>query len=96
MGGIFVNILAILYGLGGIVTFIGYIPTIKDLWHSKASANIHSYTIWTITTFLATIYGYIVLKDLAFIFVANLNFLACAIILVLGIRLKYRKNKRRT
>jgi hypothetical protein len=85
------NILTILYGLGGIVTFIGYIPTIKDLLHKKASANVQTYTIWTITMFLATLYGYVVLKDLAYIFVTNLNFLACAIILGLRIRLKYGK-----
>jgi hypothetical protein len=85
-----IYILTFLYGLGGIITFIGYFPTIKDLWNKKASANIQTYIIWTITMFIASLYGIFVLKDATFILVVNLQLLACAIILILGIRLKYK------
>ena len=84
-------ILTFLYGLGGIVTFIGYFPTIKDLWNKKASANIHTYLIWTITMFITSLYGFFVIKDLAFILVVNLQFVSCAFILALRLRLKYIK-----
>lgn len=89
-----IYILTLLYGVGGIVTFIGYFPTIKDLWNGKASANIQTYLIWTICTFVASLYGFFVLKNLTFIVVVNLQVVACALILFLGIRLKYfKKNK---
>ena len=86
-----IYILTFLYGLGGVITFIGYYPTVKDLLNKKASANIHTYLIWTMTMFVASLYGFFVLKDLMFILVINLNFLACVIILILGLRLKYAK-----
>lgn len=84
-----IYILTLLYSLGGIITFLGYYPTIKDLWGKKASANVHTYLIWTITMTIASLYGFLVLKDLPFILVTNLNLLACATILILGLRLKY-------
>jgi len=87
----FIYILTFLYGLGGIITFVGYFPTIKDLWYKKASANINTYLIWTTTMFIASLYGFFVLKDLVFILVVNLQFIACAFILILGLRLKYEK-----
>jgi len=85
----FIYILIFVYGLGGIITFIGYFPTIKDLWNKKASANVHTYLIWTITMFITSLYGFFVIKDLVFILVVNLQFLSCAFILALSLRLKY-------
>jgi hypothetical protein len=87
----FIYILTFLYGLGGIITFVGYFPTIKDLWKKKASANVHTYLIWTLTTIVTSLYGFIVLKNLVFILVVNLQLLACATILILALRLKYKK-----
>ncbi len=86
-----IYILTFLYGLGGIITFVGYFPTIKDLWNKKASANIHTYLIWTITMFITSLYGFFVIKDLMFILVVNLQFLSCAFILALSLRIKYAK-----
>ena len=87
----FIYILTFLYGLCGVITFIGYFPTVKDLWNKKASANINTYLIWTITTIFTSLYGFLVLKNLVFILVVNLQLLACATILVLALRLKYKK-----
>jgi len=87
----FIYILIFVYGLGGIITFIGYFPTIKDLWNKKASANVHTYLIWTITMFITSLYGFFVIKDLVFILVVNLQFLSCAFILALSLKLKYTK-----
>jgi len=86
-----IYILTFLYGLGGIITFIGYFPTIKDLWNKKASANVHTYLIWTITMFVTSLYGFFIIKDLIFILVVNLQFTACAFILILSLKLKYLK-----
>lgn len=85
----FIYILTFLYGLGGIITFIGYFPTIKDLWNKKASANIHTYLIWTLTTVVTSLYGFFVLKNLTFILVVNLQLIACAFILILALKLRY-------
>lgn len=89
----FIYILTFLYGIGGIIMVLGYYPTIKDLWHKKASANIQTYSIWTLALIVASMYGFLVLKDPAFILVTNLNLLSCVIILGLGLRLKFLRKK---
>ena len=83
-----IYILTFLYGLGGIITFVGYFPTIRDLWHEKESANMNTYLIWTSTMIVASIYGVLILKDIPFIIVTNLNLAACSVILILEIRFK--------
>jgi len=61
----------------------------KDLWNKKPSANISTYVVWTITTFFTSLYAIFILKDLVFIIVVNLQLLACLLVLILRIRLKY-------
>lgn len=85
----FIITLTFIYGIGGIVTFLGFIPTMKDLWQNKPSANISTYIIWTLTTFFTSLYAIFIIKDIAFIVVINLQLLACLIVLVLRWRLKY-------
>lgn len=84
----FLYILTVAYGMGGLVTFAGFFPTIKDLWHKKPSANASTYTIWTITTFLASLYGFFILQNLVFNIVVNLQLAACLTVLILRLRLK--------
>lgn len=88
MSEVSIYILTFLYGLGGIITFIGYFPTIRDLWHEKESANMNTYLIWTGTMIIASLYGLFILKDIPFIIVTNLNLTACSIILFLEIRFR--------
>lgn len=88
MENIFIAALTFLYGLGGIITFVGFIPTIRDLWQKKPSANLTTYLVWTSTTFITSLYAIFILKDLLFSVVINLQLLACIIILVLRIRIK--------
>jgi len=84
----FIYTLTFLYSIGGIVTFSGFFPTIKDLWKGKPSANVHTYAIWTVTTFFASLYAIFVVKDLVFSLVINLQLVACLIVLILRLRLK--------
>jgi len=86
----FINILTITYSIAGMVTFTGFIPTIRDLYHQKPSANISTYTIWTITTLITSLYGFFVLKDLVFNIVYNLGLIACITILIMRLRLKFK------
>ena len=80
------------YGLVGIIGFVAFIPTIKDLYlHKKPSANIHSYYLWTLSTFIAMLYSYFNLDDFLFRVVSTINFFACFITLILIIGLG-RKN----
>ncbi|HLD08012.1 MAG TPA: hypothetical protein VJB60_03025 [Candidatus Peribacterales bacterium] len=79
--------LTALYGASGIVTFLGFIPTIRDLWHRKPSANIATYWAWTTTTFITSLYGFFILHNLVFNIVINLQLLACVIVLILRLRL---------
>lgn len=91
MNEFFINIITFFYGISGIISFIAYFPTIKDLLNEKASSNISTYFIWTFTTGIASLYGLLVLNNLMFNIVINLQFLACLIVLLLSIRLKINK-----
>ena len=84
----FLYILTLIYGIGGVVTFIGFFPTIKDLWNKKPSANVSTYLVWTATTFFTSLYGFFILQNLVFNIVINLQLLACLIVLILSLRLK--------
>lgn len=83
------HLLTLIYGICGIVTFAGFIPTMIDLWKKKPSANIPTYITWTTTMFFTTLYAVFINKDLVFIGVASAQLFACFIVLVLRIRLKY-------
>lgn len=85
----FAIIITFFYSIWWIITFVGFIPTMKDLWNKKPSANISTYVVWTITTFFTSLYAIFILKDLVFIIVVNLQLLACLLVLILRIRLKY-------
>jgi hypothetical protein len=84
-----INMLIITYGGIGVVALIGYWPTIKDLYkHKKASANISSYVLWTLTSGVTYLYSLFVLPNLLFQLVSGTNFLACGTVLILCIGLK--------
>ena len=84
----FLNVLTVLYGASGIVTFVGFFPTIRDLWRRKKSANASTYWIWTMTTLLTSLYAIFVLRDLVFSVVISFQLAACAIVLILRLRLR--------
>ena len=88
----FLQVLTFLYSIGGIVTFLGFVPTMRDLWKKKPSANITTYLIWTVTTFFTSLYGIFILQNLIFNIVINLQLFACFIVLVLRMRLSMSKN----
>ena len=91
---ILIKILIVAYACDGIITVIGYIPTIKDLLHhKKMSVNIKSYVIWTLGSGIAFLYSLFILKDLLFRIVSGLSFVCCAIILLLSLALS-RANKK--
>ena len=83
----FLTVLTVLYGTSGIVTFVGFFPTIYDLWHRKKSANAGTYWIWTITTLLTSLYAIFIVHDLVFSIVISFQLAACAIVLILRLRL---------
>ncbi len=80
-----------LYASTGVIEIIGYFPTIKDLLKRKPSANISSWAIWTFSMFIAFLYAIFIISDLLLEIVTGLNFLSCAVILGLALRLKYKK-----
>lgn len=89
MKNLILEILAWSYSVSGVICALAYWPTIKDLMHhKKKSANIHSYILWTISMGIAFVYSLFVLPDLPFILVSAVNFLACAVILFLSIKIK--------
>jgi len=87
----FIYLLTVIYGICGVVTFAGFIPTMIDLWRKKPSANISTYIVWTTTMFFTTLYALFINKDLVFIGVASAQLLACFVVLALRIRLNYIK-----
>ena len=89
---VIVPVLSALYALVSIVTIVGYVPTIKDLWHyKKPSANLSSYGVWTITNAITFTYSMLVLPDMLFRIVSGVAFASCLTILSLCIWLKRRK-----
>lgn len=89
----FIYILTFLYWIAWIVTFFWFMPTMIDLWKKKPSANIMTYVVWTLTTLATSLYWFFILQDLVFNIVINLQLLACSIVLILSLRLKYCKVK---
>lgn len=87
---LFLKGLPLLYGLCGIVTFLGFFPSILDLWRGKPSANAATYWTWTATTFVTSLYAIFILHDLMFILVINLQLVACLTVLGLRLRLTMR------
>jgi hypothetical protein len=87
----FIYIITFLYSIGGLVTFAGFFPTMRDLWKGHPSANINTYIIWGLTTFVTSLYAIFVVKDLVFSLVITLQLAACIIVLILRLRLKIKK-----
>jgi len=88
---ILLRILTVAYACVAIVATLGYVPTIKDLYHhKKASANIYSYVLWSATSGVTFLYSIFILNDTLFRAVSGVNFLACAIVLLLSVRLATR------
>lgn len=82
------------YASVGVIGKIGYWPTIKDLyWHKKPSANINTYTLWTMTTVVVCLYAAFVIDNFWFRAVAVLDFSFCLMILALSLHLKYKTSK---
>jgi hypothetical protein len=70
---------------------MAYLPTIKDLYHhKKASANITSYALWTMTSCIGLLYAIFVLSDSLLRIVSGLHFLSCITVLSLSIGLVRR------
>ena len=80
--------LVIIYGITGIIGIVAYLPTIKDLFKGKASANVMSYLIWTTTAGIGFLYSLFILSDNLLRIVLGLNFLSCLIVLILRIKIK--------
>lgn len=83
-----ISLLTIAYAAAGVASAIAYWPTIKDLLSGKKSANTASYFIWTACSGIAFLYSLFVLPDFLFRIVSGISFGACAIILLLGLKLK--------
>jgi hypothetical protein len=85
------NILSVFYAATGVAATIGYFPTIKDLLRGKMSSNNHSYIIWATCGLIVFLYSLFILPDPLFIMVSGLNFICCALILILGLSIKQKK-----
>ena len=84
-----IKLLSIAYACVGIISLLAYWPTIRDLsHHKKPSANISSFSLWTITSGITLLYSIFILPDLLFRLVSGLNFFACSIVLILSLKLK--------
>ena len=87
MGQAALSVLIVLYATSGMISFIAYLPTLRDLLHGKSSANAPSYVLWSACNVIAQLYGIFILHDLLFNIVTALQLIACASILILRLRL---------
>jgi hypothetical protein len=87
-----ITILTSMYAAMGVIGILGYLPTIKDLWHDKKpSANLTSYGLWTMTSGITFMYSLFVLQDKWFRIISGIGFISCVSILGLCLWLKRRK-----
>lgn len=91
---ILLQIIIIAYAFDGLIGIIAYWPTIKDVYYNKPSANKMSYLIWTITSGTAFLYSIFILPDFLLRMVSGLNFVACAVIYILSLRLTLKDSKK--
>jgi len=85
-----INLISLAYASVGIINILAYWPTIRDLHHHRRkSANMSSYMIWTATSFVTLLYSLFILPDFLFRAVSLLSFIACAVVLILCLRLRY-------
>jgi len=90
---ILLEILKYSYAWVWIVSFIAYLPTIKDVYlKQKMSANFYSYLLWTITTFIWTLYVVVFTDDLLLQLVYGISFISCFVISI-WIKILEFKNK---
>jgi hypothetical protein len=68
-----INLVRVLYGATGIITIIGYMPTIRGLLRRDPCANSSSYLIWTLTSLVSLAYAALVISDLLLSLMALLN-----------------------
>lgn len=90
---VLLQLLIFAYATVGIINLIAFWPTIHDLYKKKPSANIPSYWLWTTASSIAFLYTLFILDDTLVRIVSGSNLLACVIVLVLSIKLKYCKRK---
>ena len=90
---IFIKTLIICYGATAVINIIAYWPTIKDLSLDKEdTANLVSYTLWTLSSGASLLYGIFILKDSLFIFISSIIFIANLLVWVLKFRYLRKTN----
>ena len=87
-----IPILTTLYGVGGVINIVGYIPTIRDLMHHKPSANVSTYVMWAFVALAAFLYGLFVLKDLFYNVVIGAQLAIIILVLTLLFKIRYAHN----
>lgn len=91
MGSWLIDLISVSYACVGVVNVFAYWPTIKDLYRlRKPSANMASYAIWTVASLITLLYSIFILPDMLFRAVSLMNFIACAMVLVLCLGLRVR------
>lgn len=75
------NVFVFLYPVVVVISIVGYIPQIKSLITAKTcpdNISIHSWYIWTLSTFLTLGYGVTHIYDFMFNLAAGVNFVLVA------------------
>ena len=91
---ILLKVLIIAYASVSVIRIIAYWPTIKDLYlRKKASANITSFSLWSVTSGITFLYSLFILSDFLFRVVSFIGFILCVIVLFLSIWLKVNTKK---
>ena len=86
---ILLTILMAAYGISGIISLAGYVPTVKDLRKGTPSANFYTYLTRLVYYVISLLYGIFILHDWLFILVNGaLDTIFLALIIVLISRLQ--------
>ena len=81
------TIISTAYLLSGFIVIIFYIPQIKLLWAQTSVQDINqsTWTIFSISSFIASLYAVLVIKDYMFAVVASGHFFGQIIILLISV-----------
>ena len=85
---VLLQVLTLAYAFVGVVSIFAYWPTLKDLYDHKPSANIKSYLVWTMTSFVSFLYSIFLLSDWLILFIFGINFIFCVVVVLLVFRIK--------
>jgi uncharacterized protein with PQ loop repeat len=83
------KVVSVAYASTGLISAIGYMPTLIDLYNKKSSANLRTYSIWLVGSFITMMYSFCVMDDNLFRIMSMGNFTMVTLVFFMLLRIKH-------